>query len=82
MEDRERVLITEAVLTVGALIVIKKMRDRKKRKVETIKNGLEKIVLIADLADWMEKQGPKLSEDDFVTEYNNRVEFINIVTNR
>lgn len=82
MNDRNRVLITEAVLTVGALIVIKKMRDRKKRKIETVRNGLERIVLISDLATWIETEGPKLAEDDFVAEYNNRVEFINIVTNR
>ena len=82
MNDRDRVLITEAVLTVGVLIVIKKMRDRNKRKIETIKNGLEKIVLISDLATWMETESPMLTEDDFVAEYNNRVEFINIVTNR
>lgn len=80
MEDRERVLITEAVLTVGTLIVIKKMRDRKKRKIETLRKGLEKIVLISDLATWMETEGKHLSEDDFVTQYNDRVEFINIVT--
>ena len=80
MEDRERVLITEAVLTVGTLIVIKKMRDRKKRKIETLRRGLEKIVLISDLATWMETEGKHLSEDDFVTQYNDRVEFINIVT--
>lgn len=80
MEDRERVLITEAVLTVGALIVIKKMRDRKKKQSKEFREDRSEFAaLLRDLLTWMEKEGPHLTEDDFVTEYNNRVQFINIV---
>lgn len=80
MENRERVFITEAVLTVGALIVIKKMRDRKKRVNPAYESRKEFIVLLRDFVDWLEKEAPKLEPDNFVAEYNNRVEFINIVT--
>lgn len=82
MEDRDRVLITEAVLTVGALIVIKKMRDRKKQSKEFREDRLEFAALLRDLLKWMETEGPHLSEDDFVTQYNDRVQFINIVAHR
>lgn len=79
MEDRERVLITEAVLTVGALIVIKKMRDRKKQTKKLHEKENEVAALMRDLLIWSKIMGPYLTEDEFVTEYNDRVEFIRIV---
>lgn len=85
MNDQNKIWMIRAGIGIFAAGVIYHNRRTyariKRVRLERLSKVIEVASLTMEFGDWFVKNQDRIEDPDFRTEYNNRVEFINIVAN-
>jgi hypothetical protein len=84
MNDQNKIWMIRAGIVLSAAAIYRRNKKAKAIRLQQRVDQISKIVEVAELttefAKWLSENQDRLHEPEFRIEYNNRVEFINIVS--